>query len=497
VHIEDVAADPEFTYAARDIDPLHTTLSVPILKGEALLGVITIYKLVVEAFTPKQIALLETFADQAAIAIENARLFEALESALAEFNAVLDNIDYGVLFMDKDLRARIVNPALRRLWHIPQSLIDQRPTMRELLEYNRDRGVYAVPAEEWDAWVSRRVERVRQGDLPAGEFARADGKVYTYQCVALPDGGRMLSYFDITELKNRQAELQKAKEAAETALAELKTAQERLVQSEKLASLGQLTAGIAHEIKNPLNFVNNFASLSRDLLAELAAVLQAPIAALSAAARDDAEDLFRTVHANLDKVVHHGKRADSIVKNMLLHARQGSGEWREADINAIAEDALSLAYHGARAGHPDFNVEIVKHLDPDAGSVECCPQDIMRVVLNLVSNGIYAANKKGHGAPAGFSPRIDLTTRAEDGGVSLEVRDNGIGIPAEIRDSIFLPFFTTKPAGEGTGLGLSLSHDIVVKQHGGSLSVESEPGAFTSFRVALPRRAVRAERAAV
>jgi signal transduction histidine kinase len=174
---------------------------------------------------------------------------------------------------------------------------------------------------------------------------------------------------------------------------------------------------------------------------------------------------------------------------MLLHARQGSGEWREADINAIAEEALNLAYHGARAGHPDFNVEIVKRFDPEAGAIECCPQDIMRVILNLVSNGIYAANMKRASATADFLPRIDLTSRAEGSGVLIEVRDNGTGIPAEIRERIFLPFFTTKPAGEGTGLGLSLSHDIVVKQHRGSLSVDSQPGSFTSFRVLLPRRA--------
>jgi two-component system, NtrC family, sensor kinase len=496
VHVVDVLNDPEY----RQLEPqakggYRTALGVPLMRGTEVIGVIFLARRTVEPFADKQIELVSTFADQGVIAIENARLFEALEAALAEFNAVLDNIDYGVLFMDKDLRTRIVNPALRRLWDVPQKLLEQRPTLRELLEYNRDKGVYTTPAEEWDAWVAARIERVRQGSVAPGEFIRADGKVYSYQCVALADGGRMLSYFDITELKNRQDELMVAKEAAERALADLKTAQERLVQSEKLASLGQLTAGIAHEIKNPLNFVNNFAALSRDLLEELQAVLQAPIAALNASEREDAEDLLRTVRENLDKVAHHGKRADSIVKNMLLHARHGSGEWRKADINAVAEEALNLAYHGARAGHPDFNVEIVKHLDPAVGAIECCPQDIMRVVLNLVSNGIYAANKKCPAAPAGFVPRIELSTRAVEAGVALEVRDNGSGIPAEIRDSIFLPFFTTKPAGEGTGLGLSLSHDIVVKQHGGSFLVESEPGEFTSFRIVLPRHAVAEERA--
>jgi GAF domain-containing protein/nitrogen-specific signal transduction histidine kinase len=492
VRLEDALADAE--YDQRFALGWRRMLGIPMLSQGLPVGVIVVGWAEAGPIPARQEELLKIFADQAVIAIENARLVQALEAALSEFNAVLDNIDYGVLFMDKDLRARIVNPALRRLWNIPQDILDRRPTVQELFEYNRDRGVYTTPPDKWDEWVAARVQRIRDGNIPPGEFVRADGKVYTYQCVALPDGGRMLSYFDITELKNRQAELMAAKEAAETALADLRTAQERLVHTEKLASLGHLTAGIAHEIKNPLNFVNNFASLSGDLLVEIEATLAAPIAALGAAERDEAEDLLRTVRDNLGKIVHHGRRADSIVRNMLLHARHGSGEWRPADINAIAEEALNLAYHGARASHPDFNVEIVKHLDPAAGAIECCPQDVLRVILNLVSNGIYAANMKRPSARPGFVPRIDVTTRAEDACVTIEVRDNGTGIPSEIRDSVFLPFFTTKPAGEGTGLGLSLSHDIVVKQHNGSFSVESEPGEFTSFSVVLPRHGVGGER---
>jgi PAS domain S-box-containing protein len=470
-----------------------------------------------------------------------------------------------------------------------------------------------VNPEEWDEWVAGRVKAITAGTIEPGEMARADGRVLSYQCVALPDGGRMLTYFDITELKlaeqvsrdsearlrgilenspigvamidddniirfhnprfpeilggagedlvgtsstrfwtdrkereesialfreegrvrsrevryramdgrdiwslssyekaewegkparliwiyditeekaNREA-LMVARDEAEAALADLQKAQERLVQAEKMASLGQLTAGIAHEIKNPLNFVNNFAKLSDELLAELGDILAEPIKALDAEARDDAEDLFRTVRENLTKINQHGKRADSIVKNMLLHSREGPSERQVVNLNAIADEALGLAYHGARAEHPGFNIEMVKSLDPDLGEVECFPQDLMRVFLNLISNGMYAANQRANepGTEAGgdFSPTISLTTRADGDRIEIEVRDNGTGIPADVREKIFMPFFTTKPAGEGTGLGLSLSYDIVVKQHGGELTVESEPGEFTTFRVTIPR----------
>ena len=190
---------------------------------------------------------------------------------------------------------------------------------------------------------------------------------------------------------------------------------------------------------------------------------------------------------NLGKINQHGKRADSIVKNMLLHSRAGPSECQTVNLNAIADEALNLAYHGARAEHPGFNIEMVKALDPDLGKVECFQQDRMRGVLNLITNGMYAANKRAATAGDGFAPTISVTTRADGDRIEIEVRDNGTGIAPEVRDKIFMPFFTTKPAGEGTGLGLSLSYDIVVKQHGGELTVDSKPGEFTAFRVTIPR----------
>jgi signal transduction histidine kinase len=270
-------------------------------------------------------------------------------------------------------------------------------------------------------------------------------------------------------------------------LDELRTAQDRLVQTEKLASLGQLTAGIAHEIKNPLNFVNNFSALSGELIDELNDVLKT--APLDSKIREEVDELTHMLKGNLEKVVQHGKRADSIVKNMLLHSREGSGEHRPADINGIVEESLNLAYHGARAEKSGFNITLKRDLDPTAGMIDLYPQEITRVFLNLISNGFYAAAKRKEAGEAGFEPMLSATTRNLGGQVEIRIRDNGTGIPREVKEKMFNPFFTTKPAGEGTGLGLSMSHDIVVKQHGGKIDVDTEPGVFTEFIITLPRTA--------
>jgi signal transduction histidine kinase len=268
-------------------------------------------------------------------------------------------------------------------------------------------------------------------------------------------------------------------------LDDLRTAQDRLVQTEKLASLGQLTAGIAHEIKNPLNFVNNFSALSAELTDELNDVLKS--APLADEVREEVDELTDLLKNNLEKVVQHGKRADSIVKNMLLHSREGAGEHRPADINALVDESLNLAYHGARAEKPQFNVTLQRHFDPDAGMIEVFPQEITRVFLNLIANGFYAVTKRKNENGAGFEPIVSATTKGSGAEVEIRIRDNGTGIPPEVKEKMFNPFFTTKPAGEGTGLGLSMSHDIIVKQHGGRIDVDTEPGAFTEFRIVLSR----------
>jgi signal transduction histidine kinase len=290
------------------------------------------------------------------------------------------------------------------------------------------------------------------------------------------------------ELRVREREARDARLAAEQALADLHQAQDRLVETQKLASLGQLTAGIAHEIKNPLNFVNNFAELSAELSDELGELLAAREAALPEGARAEIDGLIRMLNGNLAKIVEHGKRADSIVKNMLLHSRTGAGERRPTNLNGLIVESLNLAYHGARAERPDFNVTLRQDLDPAIGEIDLYPQEITRVLLNLFGNGFYAVRERQLGArEPGFEPTLWIVTRALGDRAEIRVRDNGTGIPEAARTKIFEPFFTTKPAGEGTGLGLSLSFDIVVKQHGGSFEVETEPGAFTEFVLTLPR----------
>ena len=271
-------------------------------------------------------------------------------------------------------------------------------------------------------------------------------------------------------------------------LERLKAAQANLIQSEKMASLGQLTAGIAHEIKNPLNFVNNFAMLSVDLLGELKDVAGPALATLDEDKRAELDETMELLTGNLGKIAEHGKRADGIVKSMLSHSRGGTGDWAQSDINALVEEALNLAYHGARAQDKEFNVTLERDLAKTGKPIEVVPQDVTRVFLNLFGNGFYAANKRRLAAgQAGFRPILKVTTRDLGDTVEVRVRDNGTGIPPEVREKLFQPFFTTKPTGEGTGLGLSISYDIVTQQHGGTIEVESEPGVFTEFTVRLPR----------
>ena len=265
----------------------------------------------------------------------------------------------------------------------------------------------------------------------------------------------------------------------------MRAAQDRLIQTEKLASLGQLTAGIAHEIKNPLNFVNNFSAVSAELVDEMDEALDD--ASLDDKAREKLDEIRALLKSNLDKVVQHGKRADSIVKNMLLHSRSGSGDHRPVEINGIIDESLNLAYHGARAENSGFNITLERDFDPAVGVADIYPQEITRVFLNLIANGFYAATRRAAEAGNGFEPTLKAATRSLGDKVEIRIRDNGAGIPEEIREKIFNPFFTTKPAGEGTGLGLSMSHDIVVKQHGGTIDLATEAGAFTEFIITLPR----------
>jgi len=283
------------------------------------------------------------------------------------------------------------------------------------------------------------------------------------------------------EVQARTRELTKS-------LEDLRTTQDRLVQTEKLASLGQLTAGIAHEIKNPLNFVNNFSGISTELIDELQNTLSG--ISIDSETQAEVKELTDTLRGNLEKVVEHGKRADAIVKSMLLHSGESSGEHRSTDINALVEESLNRAYYNARAEQRGFTIKLETSFDPAAGKVNLLPREITRALLNLISNGFYAATKRKVEAKEGdHEPILIAATKNLGDRVEIRIRDNGTGIPADVKEKMFDPFFTTKPAGEGAGLGLSISHDIVVKQHGGSIEVDTRPGEFAEIRVVLPRTA--------
>ncbi len=288
----------------------------------------------------------------------------------------------------------------------------------------------------------------------------------------------------IEELDLKRKAIEETNIALQKTLEDLKAAQAQLIQSEKMASLGELTAGIAHEIQNPLNFVNNFSELSVDLAKEL----KEEVGKLEIAEKDKeyVNEIIGDLTQNQEKINHHGKRASSIVKGMLEHSRKSSGTKEPTDINALADEYLRLAYHGLRAKDKDFNATMETHFDPNLPKIEIIPQDIGRVILNLINNAFYAVNERSKKGEAGYQPTLSITTQlTADNQLLITIKDNGSGIPEHIKDKIFQPFFTTKPTGQGTGLGLSLSYDIV-KAHGGELKVESLESIGSTFVILLP-----------
>ena len=529
IHILDVQADAEFAYAeAQKLGGFRTVLAVPILREGVPMGVLSLTRSEVRAFTDKQIELVSTFADQAAIAIENARLIneirEALERQTAtadilkviasspddvqpvfdaiadQSNRLLNGLSTAVYSLTGDVAHLMsftpVNPAadahLKASFPIPLSeLIWGEPISRGEFLRVTDTEEASVPQRMRDmgrirGWRSVVYLPLLSDGRPIGAISvtRVDPGSFADHHVQLLRTFADQAVIAISNVELFQQVQARTRELSQS-LDDLRTAQDRLVQTEKLASLGQLTAGIAHEIKNPLNFVNNFSALSAELIDELDAAL-APVT-LDQKTKSDIGELTQMLKSNLEKVVQHGKRADSIVKNMLLHSREGSGERRSVDLNALVEESLNLAYHGARAERPGFQVTLKHDLDPDAGTIELYPQEITRVLLNMISNGFYAVTKRAGEAGNGFEPTLQAATKGLSDRVEIRIRDNGTGIPPEVKDKMFNPFFTTTPAGEGTGLGLSMSHDIVVKQHGGRIDVETEPGHFTEFIIVLPR----------
>ena len=528
VYILDVLADPDYSYGAKNVEDIRTILGVPILKGDDLLGVIMIYRLEVKPFTDKQIALVETFADQAAIAIENVRLLDALRQrtdelgrsvgelrALGEVsqavNSTLDletvlstivakavqlsGTEAGAIYVFDETRREF---HLRATYGMDQELIEalrhqriglNEPNVAQALAQGEPVQV-ADLREGAPSAASEVIQRAGFRALLVAPLFRGEDVVGLLVVRRRTPGAFPQNTVDLIKTFAAQSavaiENARLFQNVEASLEDLRTAQDRLIQTEKLASLGQLTAGIAHEIKNPLNFVNNFSAVSVELIDELREALGS--AHLDSKLRVEIGEIADMLQGNLDKVVQHGKRADSIVKNMLLHSRQGSGEHRPVDINALVDESLNLAYHGARAEKQGFNITLEKSFDPAAGEVDLYPQEITRALLNLISNGFYAATKrKAEGNGGGYEPTLAATTKNLGDRVEIRIRDNGTGIPPEVKEKLFNPFFTTKPAGEGTGLGLSISHDIIVKQHGGAIEVDTQPGEFTEFRIVLPR----------
>jgi two-component system, NtrC family, sensor kinase len=511
----------------------RTLSGTPLRRMGQPIGVLIVHRDRLAPFTTEELALLQSFADQAVIAIENARLFNEVQAKTRDLSEALtyqtgsSNILRVIASSPTD-----VAPVLKAIVESACELCDAKDAIVHLRDGDNLRpGAHYGPIpsvlEKWTInrnWVTGRsvIDKVPIHVLdmlsPEGdefpetqERARRTG-TRTYLSVPLLRDGRsigaiVLRRTEVHPFSDKQIallqtfadqaviaignvrlfeEVQTRTRELSQSLDDLRAAQDRLVQTEKLASLGQLTAGIAHEIKNPLNFVNNFSALSAELVAEMSDVLAKT--SLDTTTRKELDELAQMLKSNLEKVVQHGKRADSIVKNMLLHSREGSGEHRSADINALVEESLNLAYHGARAEKPGFNVTLMRDLDPDAGAVELYPQEITRAFLNLISNGFYAATKrKMENGDPNFEPVLSAATKNLGNHVEIRIRDNGTGIPTEVKEKIFNPFFTTKPAGEGTGLGLSMSHDIIVKQHGGRIEVDTQPGQFTEFRIVLPR----------
>jgi signal transduction histidine kinase len=279
-------------------------------------------------------------------------------------------------------------------------------------------------------------------------------------------------------LQKQNAEIEEQKTKVETTLAELKLTQAQLIQSEKMASLGELTAGIAHEIQNPLNFINNFSEINNEMLDEAHQEMDKGNS-------EEVKNILRDIKGNSEKINHHGKRADAIVKGMLQHSQSSKGQKEPTDINTLADEYLRLAFHGLRAKDKSFNVTIKTDFDKSIENINIIPQDIGRVILNLISNSFYAVDEKKKTGLVNYEPTVSMTTKKIEGKVQIEIGDNGNGISQNIVDKIFQPFFTTKPTGQGTGLGLSLAYDII-KAHGGELKVETTEGQRALFIIQLP-----------
>ncbi|MDX1431136.1 MAG: PAS-domain containing protein [Gammaproteobacteria bacterium] len=429
---------------------------------------------------------LRSFRDTA-VEVRETNLREIRE-AQSRLTDAIESISEGFSLYDADDRLVVCNTRYRQMLYpdMPDAM-EPGTTFEEIIRRVADKRLVRDAAGSDEDWIEQRLSRHRDpGEAHLQQ--RSDGRWIRINERKTHEGGTVAVYTDITDDKRLEEELRSAKEKAEQALAELTHAQQSLIYAEKMASLGQLTAGIAHEIKNPLNFVNNFAEASAELLEELNEAVASVMDGTSKPDRAAIRELTENLTSFQVKIREHGQRADRIVKSMLAHAREEPGTSRPTEINALIEENLNLAFHSARAENQGFNITIERELDPQVGTIDVFPQELSRVLINVMSNGFYATHKRlSEWKEPDYRPTMTVASKDLDDCVEIRIRDNGTGIPETIVKKIFTPLFTTKPPGEGTGLGLSLSYDTVVQQHGGRMDFSTREGEFTEFIITLPK----------